>query len=207
MKRSILSFLAGFVTSANAFAPSASVAALIPSANALAPSVAGVSSTALHMKTGLLNPILALDQGLTGFTVGVTIYHYFIQSPTLMKFMGKEKFTPLMMALTRLWAKVMFVSSTANLLTSLYLSSKSTMNIHMVAIGWLAMALNRFLVVPAALKAGARSTRERKGDNSRDLKEFAVSGGGKASTKSLHQTVVVFVLIMVGAFIGHLEWI
>jgi hypothetical protein len=156
------------------------------------------------MKTGLLNPILALDQGLTGFTVGVTIYHYFIQSPTLMKFMGKEKFTPLMMALTRLWAKVMFVSSTANLLTSLYLSSKGFMNIHMVAIGWLAMALNRFLVVPAALKAGARSTRELKGDNSMDLNEFAVIGGGKALTKSLHQTVVVFVLIMVGAFIGHL---
>ena len=66
------------------------------------------------------------------------------------------------------------------------------------------MALNWFVVVPAALKAGARSTRERKGDNSKDLKEFAVNGGGKTETKSLHQTVVVFVLIMVGAFVGHL---
>uniref|UniRef100_A0A7S2Q4N7 DUF4149 domain-containing protein n=1 Tax=Skeletonema marinoi TaxID=267567 RepID=A0A7S2Q4N7_9STRA len=151
-----------------------------------------------------MNSILALDQGLTGFTVGVTVYFFFIQSPKLGKTMGKEKFVPLMMALTRTWAKTMFLSSTANLATSLYLSSNDTMNISLVAIGWMAMALNWFVVVPAALKAGARSTRERKGDNSKDLKEFAVNGGGKTETKSLHQTVVVFVLIMVGAFVGHL---
>ena len=180
--------------SANAFAPSSSVVTSVPRS-------ASVSVALNNVQT----PILALDQGLTGFTVGVTIYHYFIQSPTLMKFLGKEKFTPLMMALTRLWAKVMFISSTANLLTSLYLSSHGTiMNLYLVVIGWMAMTLNRFVVVPAALKAGARSTRERKGDNSKDLQEFAVSGGGKTQTKALHQTVVVFVLIMVGGFIGHL---
>ena len=114
-----------------------------------------------------MNSILALDQGLTGFTVGVTVYFFFIQSPKLGKTMGKEKFVPLMMALTRTWAKTMFLSSTANLATSLYLSSNDTMNISLVAIGWMAMALNWFVVVPAALKAGARSTRERKGDKAR----------------------------------------
>eukprot|EP00986_Skeletonema_menzelii_P011586 scaffold6032_cov124-Skeletonema_menzelii.AAC.1 len=126
-----------------------------------------------------MNPILALDQGLTGFTVGVTVYFFFIQSPKLAKTMGKEKFVPLMMALTRVWAKTTFLSSTANLAMSLYLSSNgTTMNIYLVAIGWMAMALNWFIVVPAALKAGARSARERKGDHSKDLKEFAVNGGG-----------------------------
>ncbi len=152
----------------------------------------------------IMNPILALDQGLAGFTVGVSLYFFFVQSPKLAKTLGKEKFVPLMMALTRLWAQTMFLSSTANLGTSLYLSSSGAMNIYLVAVGWMAMALNRFIVVPAALKAGARSARERKGDNSKDLKEFAINGGGKTETKSMHQTVVVFVLIMVVAFVGHL---
>lgn len=73
-----------------------------------------------------------------------------------------------------------------------------------VAIGWLAIFINKYFVVPKALKAGARSHNQRKGDNSKDVQEFVVEGGGKSETKVLHQTVVVFVLIMSGAFIAHL---
>lgn len=151
--------------------------------------------------------LVALDQLFAGFTIGVTIWHFFLQAPTLMKIMGKEKFVPLMMQLTRLWVKVMFVSSTALLATAIWLSYTgivSSVKLYLVVIGWLAILTNRFIVVPAALKAGARSTRQRKGDNSKDIQEFAVSGGGRTETKTLHQTVVVFVLIMVGAFVGHL---
>jgi len=123
-----------------------------------------------------------------------------------MVMMGKEKFVPLMMALTRLWVKVMFASSSALLLTSVWLSNNGhAVNLWLVGVGWFAMTINRFIVVPAALKAGAGSAKQREGDNSKDLKDFAVRGAdSKNATKALHQTVVAFVFIMVGAFIGHL---
>ena len=69
---------------------------------------------------------------------------------------------------------------------------------------WLAVAIDRFLFVPMELKAEARSHWERKGDNGKDLADFDVSGGSKSSTKALHQTVVVFVLIMTAALVAHL---
>lgn len=152
--------------------------------------------------------LLATDLLLTGFTIGVTAWHFFLQSPLMFKTMGKEKFVPIMMQLTRLWNKTMFVSSSSVLLASLLLVRQQeqtfvSLNVYLVGLGWLAMAINRFVVVPRALRAGAQSVSERKGDNNRDVKEFAVSGGGKTSTKNLHQTVVVFVLIMVVALLAH----
>jgi len=45
----------------------------------------------------------------------------------------------------------------------------SSVKLYLVVIGWLAILENRFIVVPAALKAGGRSTRHRKGDNRKDI--------------------------------------
>jgi hypothetical protein len=149
--------------------------------------------------------LLATDQLLTGFIVGVTVWFFFIQSPFLFQLMGKEKFVPIMMQLTRLWVSTMFYSATALLVVSLLLLTKEVpLKVAIVAIGWLAITINKFVVVPKALKAGARSRNGRKGDNSKDVQEFIVDGGGKSETKALHQTVVVFVLIMSGAFVLHL---
>lgn len=138
----------------------------------------------------------------SGFTVGVTLWLFFVQSPFLFQLLGKERFVPIMMPLTRLWVTTIFFSSTASLFMTLLL-------LHEISaipptIGWLASAINKFVVVPAALKAGARSHASRKGDHNRDVKEFVVEGGGKSETKTLHQTVVVFVLIMTGSFLWHL---
>jgi hypothetical protein len=154
--------------------------------------------------------LIASDQLLTGFTVGVTIWHFFIQAPLLVKLMGKEKFVPLMMQLTRLWIKSIFISSTLVLALSSILfvspsfSSLSTMKFYLPVVGWLAVAINHFGIVPKALKAGARSHHTRKGDNNKDIKDFAVDGGGKSETAALHQTVVVFVVVMLGGFLPHM---
>eukprot|EP00581_Thalassiosira_minuscula_P019681 CAMPEP_0183728290 /NCGR_PEP_ID=MMETSP0737-20130205/27663_1 /TAXON_ID=385413 /ORGANISM="Thalassiosira miniscula, Strain CCMP1093" /LENGTH=168 /DNA_ID=CAMNT_0025960183 /DNA_START=135 /DNA_END=641 /DNA_ORIENTATION=- len=155
--------------------------------------------------------LIAFDQLFAGFTISITIWHFFLQAPTLMKLLGKEKFVPLMMQLTRLWVKTVFVSSSALLITAMWLSYNyqaiivPTMKFHWVGIGWLSIFINRYVIVPRALKAGARSVQQRKGDGSKDfIQDFVVEGGGKNETKALHQTVVLFVLIMVGSFFGHL---
>merc|ERR1712179_830580 len=99
------------------------------------------------------------------------------------KLMGKEKFVPLMMQLTRLWVKVVFVSSTMLLATSSLLSfSFQELSQIYAVVGWIGIAANYFVVVPKALKAGAKSHGQRKGDNNKDLKDFAIDGGGKSET-------------------------
>ena len=65
------------------------------------------------------------------------------------------------------------------------------------------VAINTRVVVPMALQAGARSMRD--DDHSSDSKvEFAKDGGGN-STKTLHRTVVAFVVAMLVGTVGHLH--
>lgn len=157
--------------------------------------------------------LLTLDQLLIGFTCGVTIWHFFIQAPFLLQLMGKEKFVPIMMKITRLWIQTIFVSSTlATILsTSLFYISSNNENAFQLLIlpicGWVAVAIKKCTVVPKALKAGARSVQQRKGDSSSDIKDFAIDGGGKSETKAMHQTVVLFVVLMMGSFLTHLLYL
>ena len=155
--------------------------------------------------------LLSVDLLMTGFAAGTTVFFFFIQSPLLIKRLGREKFVPLMMALTRMFFQVMFPTVTTIALASVLINQKlqssassAPASLALALTAWLAVAINRFLFVPMALKAGARSHQERKGDNGKDLADFAVRGGSKSSTKALHQTVVVFVLIMTAALVAHL---
>jgi hypothetical protein len=65
------------------------------------------------------------------------------------------------------------------------------------------VAINARVVVPMALEAGARSIRD---DDKADSSAvgFAKDGGGN-STKTLHRTVVVFVVAMLVGTVGHLH--
>jgi hypothetical protein len=149
--------------------------------------------------------LIASDQLLTGFTVGTTVWFFFIQSPFLFRLMGREKFVPIMMQMTRVWVRTMFYSVTVLLLVSRIIQELySSLKHSIVVVAWLAILINYSVVVPKALKAGARSHDERKGDNTKDVKDFALKGGSKTQTKTLHQAVVLFVLIMTGALLAHL---
>jgi hypothetical protein len=156
---------------------------------------------------------LTCDVLLTGFTVGTTVWFFFVQSPFLFNLMGREKFVPNMMQMTRLWVSTMFLSVSALVTvclaapyvlgSSATTASSITLNGCLLGLSWLAIAVNKFIIVPKALKVGAKSHNERKGDNSKDVKSFVVQGGSKTQTKTLHQTVVVFVLLMTVALVAH----
>jgi hypothetical protein len=120
--------------------------------------------------------------------------------------MGREKFVPIMMQMTRVWVRTMFYSVTGLLLVSWIIQQQfqSSLKHYIVLVAWLAILANRFVIVPRALKAGAKSHDERKGDNTKDVKDFVVQGGSKTETKTLHQAVVLCVLIMAGALLAHL---
>jgi hypothetical protein len=67
----------------------------------------------------------------------------------------------------------------------------------------LAVALNRRVIVPKALEAGARSMRK---DDHADSSAvgFAKDGGGN-ETKVWHRTVVIFVVVMLVGTVGNLH--
>jgi hypothetical protein len=150
--------------------------------------------------------LIAIDYLLAGFTVGTTVWFFFIRSPFLFSLMGREKFVPIMMQMTRVWVRTMFYSVTGLLVVSRIIQRQfqSSLKHYIVLVAWFAILANRFVIVPKALKAGAKSHDERKGDNTKDVKKFVVQGGSKTETKTLHQTVVLCVLIMAGALLAHL---
>jgi len=71
------------------------------------------------------------------------------------------------------------------------------------AVSLLSVLINSIIVVPRALEAGKRAVRTT--DRSKSVTKFAVDGGSKSDTKTLHQTVVLFVVIMLAASITHLH--
>jgi hypothetical protein len=149
----------------------------------------------------LLPQLLAFaDSLLTGFSIGVTVWFFFFQSPFLFQRLGKEKFVPIMMQMTKLWVRTIFYACTA-LLAVATLQPQALLY---PILAWFAIAINHSIVVPNALKAGARSHAARKGDHTKNVQEFVLEGGGKSETKTLHQTVVAFVLLQTGSLLVHL---
>lgn len=156
--------------------------------------------------TSLLVSSLMGTVGLVANSVaiGAPIWIFFLQGPLLFSYMGREKFLHPMMKLTELLFRWTLPSCSAvALLASLIrstlddsklLSLTSSTNI------WAGLALastlvNSILVVPKALKAGLRATQAKEDEASNTVKGFAVNGGSRSQTKTLHQTVVLFVLL------------
>ena len=145
-----------------------------------------------------------VDLLLSSFVIGATLWLFFFQSPHLFHVMGREKFVPIMMQMTKLWVGTMFLATTALLMVCVGeiilgdIERTSQISLYPVAIAWVGITTNRWIVVPRALQAGARSHAERIGDNSKDYKSFAIEGGSKTETKKLH------VLVMTFGLVGHL---
>uniref|UniRef100_A0A7S3LMA9 TMEM205-like domain-containing protein n=1 Tax=Aplanochytrium stocchinoi TaxID=215587 RepID=A0A7S3LMA9_9STRA len=135
----------------------------------------------------------------------ISIWFFFIQSPSLFKRLGRQKFVPIMMHLTKLFFKVMVVlNATVSVLSivrsRLVFHEPSTVAALFAMVSTL---INMFIVVPRALAAGKRSFMD-KDDNTTSVQDFAIDGASKSGTKFLHQTVVAFVLGMVGGQVIHL---
>lgn len=145
---------------------------------------------------------LLLDLAISSGIVFVTIWFFFVQSPFLFSRMGRQKFVPIMMQITQLYFKFVLALNVLVFLVSLYVHGTIVIT-SLVAL--VATLINFFVIVPKALQKGRQSMRERVGtDDTSDVKDFAIEGGSKTETKTMHQLVVLFVLIMVGALISHM---
>ena len=144
---------------------------------------------------------LALDFSV----IGVTVWFFFIQSPKMFSLLGRKRFVPVMMQLTKL-----FFNATAPLvalgavLSALQLRQLMHPAFLSSLIAATAAAINRGVVVPRALAAGRASVADySREEDSSAKRDFVVEGGSKTKTKTLHQTVVLFVLVQTGALASH----
>ncbi len=144
-----------------------------------------------------------IDLLALAFVVGATSWFFFVQSPTLLARMGREKFVPLQMRLTvvlfRALSVALFVIAGATVVHSAALSTAAAS----AAIALAGGLINKYVVVPRALKAGGRSRAEIKNkDDEASVGGFASEGAGNR-TRLMHRLVVLFVVVMLGGAVVH----
>lgn len=136
------------------------------------------------------------------FALGATLWFFFVQSPVLFKRMGRARFVPLQMSLVKVLFRTMTVAIAIMLGASvLHHGEVPSLAVCSAVAALGGVAMNSFIVVPRALKAGAVSMREGEGDES-GVAAFASYGGGKA-TQFWHRMIVLFVLVMLGGLLPH----
>lgn len=148
-----------------------------------------------------MNIIVVIDLAVAGFLVGANVWFFFLQSPLLISIMGREKFVPIQMKLTKLLFKSLTVA--AVLLVLLAWFSGGTQTIFGAVFAAASALLAHFVIIPRALKAGGKGRAEtiaEGGDHS--VAKFASEGSGP-SAAFWHRMVVVFVvLILIGALVN-----
>ena len=144
-----------------------------------------------------------IDLLALAFILGATAWFFFIQSPTLLKMMGREKFVPVQVRLTHVLFKSLTVFLLLMLVASVGHSSLPSVASCSAVIALAAGLLNRFVVLPRAFRAGGQSRVEIKGkDQEASAASFASEGTGQR-TRVLHRLVVLLVLLMVAGVVTH----
>ena len=114
------------------------------------------------------NMVRVIDIGLTSMVLGQTIWVFFIQSGVLMKFLGREKFVPIMMKITKTFMKVNMYCLFGVLCTTSFIeintnegnkSIKDLVEYPLICavFGLFCGCLNNFIVTPKALSVGAKT--------------------------------------------------
>lgn len=148
-----------------------------------------------------MNVIVVIDLAVAGFLVGSNIWFFFLQSPLLIAIMGRNKFVPIQMKLTKLLFRSLSVAAVALVLLAWFSGgSQALVGAVFAAVSAL---VAHFYVIPQALKAGGKGRAETIADGGdHSVGKFASEGSGP-SAAFWHRTVVVFVvLILIGALVN-----
>ena len=151
----------------------------------------------------MIQAVKGADLLASSFIIGATIWFFFIQSPVLLKKLGRERFVPIQMRLTIVLFKTLSAALLLMLGASFWHSSVWSATTLAAAVATAAGLINWIYVVPKALRAGGRSIAEIRGKDSEGSLEGFTSEGVGTKTKTLHRLVVLFVVIMVGGTIYH----
>lgn len=110
----------------------------------------------------------AIDLFALAFVFGATTWFFFVQSPVLLKRLGREKFVPIQMQLTVVLFRALSVVLLIILGASAGHSPFGSATTLAAGIALVAGLINQFVVVPRALKAGGRVVGTSKAKTARD---------------------------------------
>ena len=154
----------------------------------------------------MLQPALQFaDLLISAFVLGATVWLFFVQTPSLITMMGRDRFVPIMMRLTKLHFKSLSLALLAVVILALLHSGLTTgLAVIGAAIALVGAASNHFFVVPRALKAGGQGRRDTKDPaDDKSVGAFASEGAGP-SAKFWHRMVIAFVVVMLAGLIAHM---
>ena len=145
-----------------------------------------------------------VDLFAMSLVLGASTWFFFIQSPVLYTVMDRERFVPVQMRLALVLLNTVTVSLVVMLVGAiLWANAIVSGPVLTAAFGLAAACINRFLVLPMALKAGRQSRRNLEGQGEPGTAVgFAVEGAGP-SAAVMHRMVVLFVVLMVAALVAH----
>ena len=138
------------------------------------------------------------------YAFGATLWFFFVQSPVLVKQMGRDNFVPLQMSMVgplfRSLSLVLAIMVVATLAQGFTLLSLPVLTAILALAGAL---INTVHIIPRALKQGGKSRKEElDAEAQKSVARFAADGGGKAS-RLYHRLVVIFVVVMFAGLIPH----
>jgi hypothetical protein len=156
----------------------------------------------------LNNLIRSVEILSLAYAFGATVWFFFVQSPVLVKRMGRDNFVPLQMSMVgplfRSLSLVLLIMVVATLAQGFALLSVPVLTALLALAGAL---INTVHIVPRALKQGGKSRKEElDAEAQKSVARFAADGGGKAS-RVLHRLVVLFVVVMFAGLIPHAVWL
>ena len=148
---------------------------------------------------------LAQSVALTGLALafGSTAWFFFVQSPVLLRKLGRDAFVPLQMRLTLVLFRFLSAVLVLSLAATCVYTPKASFAFASLVVAALGALFNQLVMVPRALRSGGRSRGRVAGcDHEGTTANFASQGVGEG-TKRDHRLVVLFVLVMLGGIVGH----
>ena len=145
----------------------------------------------------------AFNMVVAAFIFGATTWFFFVQSPHLLKRIGREAFVPIQMQLTVLLFNVLVVLTAALLVSAMVQQGIDSDIVLSAGLALFGAAVNKFYMIPRALRAGGAGLQQVRGkDAEGTVSNFASLGVGN-TTKTFHRLVVVFVVVMLAGVVWH----
>jgi hypothetical protein len=142
-----------------------------------------------------------VDEFAFALVLGSLGWFFFVQTPVLMKRMGRDRFVPLQLSLVKPLFRTVLVLVSVGAVAA-YLSTTAHHALGSAAASWVLSVVLLFVVAPRAMRAGGASLAEwLDPEGQKALGRFTVDGGGD-STKVWHRVLgllTIAVVVLSGA--------
>lgn len=144
-----------------------------------------------------------VDELAFALVLGSLGWFFFVQTPVLLKRMGRDRFVPLQLSLVKPLFRTVLGVVTVGVVAA-FLSTTGHLALGSAAASWVLSVVLLFVVAPRAMRAGGESLAESlDSEQQKALGRFTVDGGGD-STKVWHRVLGLLTIAVVVLSAAHL---